>query len=70
MSKPAFDVFLECRTGTGGVAADYHIIRWSREYSEQEAMQRVASQLSNPVQVKRAWYERVLDDLPPSVVKA
>jgi hypothetical protein len=64
MPSLAYDIKLECRTGTWrcstrGWEPEYHIITWAREYSLDDAIRAIGVHLSNFIQVKAAWYEEV-----------
>jgi len=68
-TETAYDVMIECKTGTKRLIDDtmgcrwhdcFHIITWCREYSLADALETVQS-LSGSFskEVKRVWYEPV-----------
>jgi len=69
MSEEAYDVMIECRSGTKRLIddtkgtrweSDFHIITWCREYSEKAAQETVDSLTgSHSKEVKRVWYDKV-----------
>jgi len=69
MTETAYDVKMECRTGTKRLVHDgrgirwedeFHIITWCREYSLADAIETVRSLTGGfSKEVKRVWHEPV-----------